>query len=586
MQNQTRVSSIKKMLNNNTSQQPLQLIYPSIQNLSQIIENIGETKGFVVQHHGPFTFVSYKVVSSESFPIIPISETNGVLSFDLSDEKEVVRRLMRREIRGLVFDRVSQKLVARSMPKFFNIDEKEETSVKIVDKMIRQLKKSSGKEKPFVLLEKLDGSLCTPCIEYLENGNDDKLIPFRVRFRTKLDYQNDHSQSIEEFVYQLERNIEQEKEIVKKEGTGGEDEEEEDDVSDEFKRQYHDLRKKTHEERLPMFHCSHHELCHDEFVTRFENESMEEQTNRLIPNVKSRNLIRFCVEFMNKGFTPLFEYFSPDHRVVVNYGSPFVSLLAIRNTVSGVFVPYEEMKSICDTYGIQCVKSCENVEITKNTDIKSIKKAIEEEKGHEGYVLVLDNGFMFKIKSDWYLNIHKTNEMLITESMREGRIWYLIFDNTLDDVLPHIHSMDHKKKLEQFNDKVIFNLEQTVEYMFQTMKLIESQVTETSNFIKVAKEKESHSFFYGTLLKTWSSIDKKLKAREITPEEVESETRAILLDSLLYYLKPLVKKIETVRDVITTYVNNQHNFESFKECRYTSQQQAILDLTLFNNNNL
>jgi len=535
------------------------ILYPRIDHLDQIVENIGNTKGFVIQENGPFIFVSYKIVSSDSFPSIPfqMEKLNGssAIVMDL-DANELNRIMLRREIRGLVFDRDTKRIVARSMPKFFNVDEKEETNIKVVDKIITRLRKDNKKEKPFVLLEKLDGSLCTPCVEFLNDTS------FRVRFRTKLDYQNDHSQSIEEFVYGIQRD-ESLKKPEKKTQVMDDEEINDEAITDEL-RQYHEARKKLHESQLPIFNCQcklsgeENESTRDiPLIIQFnDNSNLTDQLN----GVKSSNLVRLCIDWTNKGYTPLFEYFSPDHRVVVNYGSPFLSLLALRHTILGHFLPYNELKKTCQEYGVECVKECSNEAITSQIDIKEIKKAIEEEKGHEGYVMVLDNGFMYKIKSDWYLNIHKTNEMLITESMREGRIWYMILENTLDDVLPHVHSEEHRRKLQEFNDKVIYNVNQTVEHMKQLMLKIESELggveaPSNSDYVKVAKEvcrNEKHSIFLGGILKVKNILE---KTTSVTNRE--NLMTSLLLDVLVGYLKPLLKKVESVRSIITAHIQDE-----------------------------
>lgn len=637
--------SIKKMLSTQdttttsavSAHHPIQ--YPRIQHLDQIIENIGQTYGFTFQHNGPFTFVSYKIVSSESFPSIPIKEiSKNQLVIDL-DPHEFERRMLRREIRGLVFDRESKRLLYRSMPKFFNVDEREECNVKLVEKMLSHLKRETGKETPFLLLEKLDGSLCTPCIEFLKSNDyknssldtaqqETPLIPFRLRFRTKLDYQNEHSQSIEEFVYGIERNcsIERPQNTTRNNALlnkDGDNEEVHENSMNEYGdssitntnfqeelRKYHEKRKQMHEKQLPIFYCSQRKVGNLDnldsssitipFTLSFENApSLLEQTKHLA----SGNLIRFCVNWISKGFTPLFEYFSPDHRVVVNYGNtPFISLLALRQTILGNFVPYHEMKQSCMEYGIECVKTCTNETINKQTDLKSIKKAIEEEKGHEGYVMILDNGLMYKIKSDWYLNIHKTNEMLITESMREGRIWYMIFENTLDDVLPHVHSEEHRKRLCDFNDKVIYNLTKTVEFLATLMRRVDQELQEKglthepNAFVKMAKEickNQKHSFFCGSIMKVKGQLEKKLLNGEIKDvSEMETETSALLSDCLVQYLKPLVKKVEVIRDILTNYLvlmppsltgceQQEPSTEKIPLRRYESQEEAMKDLILF-----
>lgn len=46
----------------------------------------------------------------------------------------------------------------------------------------------------------------------------------------------------------------------------------------------------------------------------------------------------FCRRVITKGYTPIFEFMHPQKRIVIDYGSPALTLLAIRHMVSGEYV--------------------------------------------------------------------------------------------------------------------------------------------------------------------------------------------------------------------------------------------------------
>ncbi|KAL9645956.1 hypothetical protein ABK040_001063 [Willaertia magna] len=546
------------------------------QKANEVKENIKEAKGFVFQEQGNFIFASYKIVSSDSFPSIGFNEIEvdkkKVLSFELEKE-ELTKRMIRREIRGLVFDKETKRLIIRSMPKFFNLDERKESSLTVVEKLLTQTKLQFPNEKPFILLEKLDGSLCTPCIEFIKETKltnstiekqEESFISFRFRFRTKLGYQNEHAQSIEEFIYNLPSLPLDEKE------------------REENSTLFHEKRISSHESRLPIFHCKNY--LQNESIPLFieftnENSLENQLLSLLLTNGHSncclsentKQLILFCVHWMNKGYSPLFEYFSPEHRVVINYGNiPFLSCLALRHTINGDFLPYEELKKTSEHFKINYVKECSNEKILKAKTIKEIKKEIEMEKGNEGYVMVLKSGFMFKIKSDWYLNIHKTNEMLQTEAMREGRVWILILENKLDDVLPHIHSEEHLKRLEAFNNVVVDRLMKVVSYIENLMDKIDKYCKENvkemtmEQYFKIIKElcKDEHMFFTNAILK-YNSVCSKKNNKEIL-EENEMNRHSILLDIVMTALKPLVnKKLESAKQILQIVTPNEKEISLF-----------------------
>ena len=187
-------------------------LFPVINHIDEVKEAIKGSKEFVFNEVGNFIFSSYKITKENTFPDPNL--------FSNSEERKNAQ--IRREIRGLVFDLKTGDLVSRTLHKFFNINEREET---LQDKI------KFDKENIFIL-EKLDGSMVTPIM-------DGKLI----RFRTKLSYDNDFTKPIENFVY-------------------GE---------------------------IP--------------IEKYE--------------IEKSNLLKFCIEWMKKGYTPIFEWCSPEARIVL-----------------------------------------------------------------------------------------------------------------------------------------------------------------------------------------------------------------------------------------------------------------------------
>ena len=74
----------------------------------------------------------------------------------VSDEQTKTDWKIRRECRGLIFHAETGKLLSRRFHKFFNVNELDETDAEVIDL-----------SKPYVLLEKLDGSFIAP---YFTNG--------------------------------------------------------------------------------------------------------------------------------------------------------------------------------------------------------------------------------------------------------------------------------------------------------------------------------------------------------------------------------------------------------------------------------
>lgn len=112
--------------------------FPLIENIEQVLFAV-DPQYFMVADRGDHKIVNYIYSSPETFPDI-ISEDDHV-------------NIMRREFRGLIFDSKTGDIIRRPYPKFFNVGEKHETSISVLD--------VSQEHK---ILDKLDGSMICPYV--------------------------------------------------------------------------------------------------------------------------------------------------------------------------------------------------------------------------------------------------------------------------------------------------------------------------------------------------------------------------------------------------------------------------------------
>ena len=191
--------------------------FPVINNISQVLPLIAERKEFIVAVKDGYTVINYVVQMADTFPTVT-DEAGAIL----------------RELRGLIFDNETGEVIARRYHKFFNVNEKEETQVGLIDF-----------DQSHVILEKLDGSMITPIPV---NGE--------IRWGTKMGC-TDVAKPVEEFV-----------------------------------------------------------SARQEYVS----------------------LAQFCIE---KGLTPIFEWTSRQQTIVIDYPEDNLVLTAVRNNVTGEYLPYE-----------------------------------------------------------------------------------------------------------------------------------------------------------------------------------------------------------------------------------------------------
>jgi putative RNA ligase len=72
---------------------------------------------------------------------------------------------------------------------------------------------------------------------------------------------------------------------------------------------------------------------------------------------QNHNYIDFADHMLTKGFTPIFEWCSPQQQIVVKYPHDRLVLTAIRGTVNGIYIPYTHLKAMGESNGIDVVKT-------------------------------------------------------------------------------------------------------------------------------------------------------------------------------------------------------------------------------------
>ncbi|GAM23053.1 hypothetical protein SAMD00019534_062280 [Acytostelium subglobosum LB1] len=104
---------------------------------------IRDARGFREEVFDGTLVFSYDMLCNDSFPD-PMKETDPKKSFLLK---------VRRECRGIIFDAATGKLLSRKFHKFFNVNELLETKADKIDL-----------SEPYILMEKIDGSMITPLL--------------------------------------------------------------------------------------------------------------------------------------------------------------------------------------------------------------------------------------------------------------------------------------------------------------------------------------------------------------------------------------------------------------------------------------
>lgn len=142
--------------------------------------------------------------------------------------------------------------------------------------------------------------------------------------------------------------------------------------------------------------------------------------NENIPK-EVKKLSQLCLSVYNA--TPIWEYTHPDHKIVIDY-PPSIrwTLLAVRDNDSGEYFPYETVRALAENLGCTYIP---RLDMTWD----EIQRSIENDKGIEGYVLLLKDGRRVKYKTAWYLSMHRTMTELRARDVAEA-----VVNETVDDL--------------------------------------------------------------------------------------------------------------------------------------------------------
>lgn len=162
----------------------------------------------------------------------------------------------------------------------------------------------------------------------------------------------------------------------------------------------------------------------------------------------------FCYDLMKSGMTPIFEWCSRKQRIVVDYPNDMLVLTAVRGIINGEYKIYNQMEALASSYNIPLVKRWEGT----FDGINSFVEQAQLLEGEEGYVFRFDSGEMFKSKNAWYVQLHKTKELL----QFEKDVWALILANQHDDAKAFMEQED-KDRIDAFAEDLYTAIDVTVD---------------------------------------------------------------------------------------------------------------------------
>lgn len=122
-------------------------------------------------------------------------------------------------------------------------------------------------------------------------------------------------------------------------------------------------------------------------------------------DIATQAIIDWCRGMLADGITPIFEFTAPDNRIVVAYSNPEMTLLALRDTKSGLYLSLEGVKA-----PVPVIAHGDSI-----ADLNGFVRAARGLQNAEGYVIRFDDGLMLKIKADEYVLRHRSKSAIDLE---------------------------------------------------------------------------------------------------------------------------------------------------------------------------
>lgn len=126
----------------------------------------------------------------------------------------------------------------------------------------------------------------------------------------------------------------------------------------------------------------------------------------LSSNQKCANLYNLLVYYAFSGHTVNLEWTAPHNHIVLGYQEPRLTVLGVRDHFTGKEIHYDE---ILDTMREYCCEEylCDRVNFDDGNEFVD---SIPNMDNIEGYVITLKTGQKVKVKTDWYVSLHRSKD--------------------------------------------------------------------------------------------------------------------------------------------------------------------------------
>lgn len=154
--------------------------------------------------------------------------------------------------------------------------------------------------------------------------------------------------------------------------------------------------------------------------------------NNFLPLKHDIKYKEFCMHWIEKGYTPLFEWCSYRQQIIVSYPDDMLVLIAIRNNETGAYITLPEMQKSAAEYGVPVTKPMKVAFGTDYANLGELLNHVKNTTDLEGFVLCFEDGDIYKLKTEWYFARSKKVAGHFTGQEKE--LWDLILNRKIDDL--------------------------------------------------------------------------------------------------------------------------------------------------------
>lgn len=203
-----------------------------------------------------------------------------------------------------------------------------------------------------------------------------------------------------------------------------------------------------------------------------------------------------CIELAKQGFTLNFEYVSPDNRIVLQYQEKELVLLNVRHNETGEYIKYSDI--LADPVLRKYLVAKADIDYSNPNWVDDIRLL----EGIEGFVFVMESGQKFKLKTEWYSDLHGMRDSFA----KNEDLFETIVAGAADDIKALFSSDEYSvKKIEAFEAVHLNFLKDSLETIQEKYSRLTGKDRKT--FAVTAQEefnKDNQSYLLGVFMQTYS----------------------------------------------------------------------------------